>query len=64
MHKFQVTATFESSGDRTKLCFRMLFDSIEECEKVKPYVLEANEQNFDRLEKVLIENPMVDNLKL
>jgi uncharacterized protein YndB with AHSA1/START domain len=58
MHKFQVTATFENSGERTKLVFRMLFDSPEECEKVKSYVLEANEQNFDRLEKVLTENPI------
>ncbi len=58
MHKFQVTATFEDSDERTKLFFSMLFDSLEECEKVKSYVLEANEQNFDRLEKVLIENPI------
>jgi uncharacterized protein YndB with AHSA1/START domain len=59
MHKFQVTATFEDSGEKTKLVFRMLFATPEEFEKVKLYVLQANEQNFDRLEKVLSENSIV-----
>jgi uncharacterized protein YndB with AHSA1/START domain len=58
MHKFRGTAAFENSGERTKLVFSMLFDSLEQCEKVKSYVLEANEQNFERLEKVLTENPI------
>jgi len=50
IHKFQVTATFEGLGNKTKLTFRMLFESAAECEKVKVYAVEANEQNFDRLE--------------
>jgi len=58
MHKFQVTATFEDLGNKTKLIFRMLFDTVEECDKVKTYAPEANEQNFDRLEKVLEKNCM------
>lgn len=56
MHKFQVTATFEGLGDKTKLTFRMLFESAAECEKVKVYVVDANEQNFDRLETYLSKN--------
>jgi hypothetical protein len=31
----------------------MLFESAAECEKVKTFVVEANEQNFDRLEAKL-----------
>lgn len=31
----------------------MLFDSTTECEEVKAFVREANEQNFDRLEAEL-----------
>ena len=53
MHKFQVTASFEEIGDKTRLIFRMLFETVDECEEVKKYVIEANEQNFDRLETVL-----------
>lgn len=56
IHKFQVTATFEGLGDKTKLTFRMLFESAAECEKVKVYVVDANEQNFDRLETYLSKN--------
>ena len=56
VHKFQVTATFEGLGDRTNLTFRMLFESTAECKKVKEYVVEANEQNFDRLEAYISKN--------
>jgi hypothetical protein len=53
MHKFQMTATFDDLDGRTKLTWRMLFESVAECDKVKAYVVEANEQNFDRLEAEL-----------
>jgi uncharacterized protein YndB with AHSA1/START domain len=48
--RFQVTATFEDLGGKTKVTFRMLFESVAECDKAKAYAVEANEQNFDRLE--------------
>ncbi|MGC4102118.1 SRPBCC family protein [Ferruginibacter sp.] len=51
VHRFRVTATFdEETADSTKLIFHMLFDSAEECARVKPFIRTANEQNFDRLE--------------
>ncbi|MEP7164543.1 MAG: SRPBCC family protein [Ferruginibacter sp.] len=53
MHKFQVRASFEDLGNKTRLIFRMLFETADECERVKIYVVDANEQNFDRLETVL-----------
>ena len=53
IHKFQVTATFEEQGPRTKVTFRMRFETAEECARVKSMCIEANEQNFDRLEAVL-----------
>ncbi len=53
-HEFQVTATFEESGtSQTRLTFRMFFDDAAECQKVKSFVIEANEQNLDRLEAEL-----------
>jgi uncharacterized protein YndB with AHSA1/START domain len=52
---FQVLATFEEvSGGKTKVVFKMLFNSAGECNKLKPFVVDKNEENFDRLEKELI----------
>jgi len=44
-----VAATFLAQADKTRLTFEMLFETAAECEKVKAYAVEANEQNFDRL---------------
>ena len=51
---FQVVATFdEVSPNATKLVFRMLFDSAEECSKIKRFAVDKNEENFDKLENEL-----------
>ena len=51
---FQVTAAFEQiSGDQTKIVFKMLFNSADECRKVKAFAVDKNEENFDRLESEL-----------
>lgn len=48
---FQVLATFEAlSSNSTKIVFKMLFYEATECNKVKRFVVEKNEENFDRLE--------------
>lgn len=48
---FQVLATFEKvSENQTLLVFKMLFDTPEECNKLKAFVVDKNEENFDRLE--------------
>lgn len=48
---FQVLATFEEiSPHKTKLVFKMLFETEEECSKLKPFVIDKNEENFDKLE--------------
>jgi uncharacterized protein YndB with AHSA1/START domain len=51
---FKVHATFEKiTYNQTKIIFKMIFDSPEECNKIKPFALEKNEENFDRLENEL-----------
>lgn len=48
---FQVVAAFEEvSGDKTKIVFKQIFNSAEECNKVRPFAVDKNEENFDRLE--------------
>lgn len=49
IHGFQMTMTFIEQGGKTSLTWRMVFDSAEECARVRPFVTDANEQNFDRL---------------
>lgn len=52
-HRFRVTVTFADDGKGTRVTFRMSFPSAGECAKVKAVVVEANEQNFDRLAEEL-----------
>lgn len=48
---FRVVATFEEiSDDQTKIVFRQIFDTVDECNKLKKFVVDKNEENFDRLE--------------
>jgi uncharacterized protein YndB with AHSA1/START domain len=48
---FQVVATFdELPGGSTKLIFKMIFNSPGECDKIRKFVVDKNEENFDRLE--------------
>ena len=51
---FQVVASFEEVDiARTKLVFKMLFETADECNKLKKFVPEKNEENFDKLEAEL-----------
>ncbi|MEK3912116.1 SRPBCC family protein [Paenibacillus sp. FSL H7-0331] len=54
-HEFRVTATFEGFEGRTRVTFRQLFKKKEDFEQAKPICKEANEQQLDRLGKVLAE---------
>ena len=48
---FRVVATFEEvATTQTKLVFKMLFDTAGECDKIKRFAVEKNEENFDKLE--------------
>lgn len=48
---FQILTTFEAiSENETKIVFKMLFETVEECQKLKPHVVDKNEENFDKLE--------------
>ncbi|HJS00151.1 MAG TPA: SRPBCC family protein [Flavobacterium sp.] len=51
---FKVVFTFETLNENeTKLVFRMVFDTEEECNKIKGFAVDKNEENFDRLEEEL-----------
>ena len=51
---FQVVASFEElSANETNLVFRMVFDTPEECDKIKRFAVDKNEENFDKLENEL-----------
>ena len=48
-----MTITFEEQNGKTRLTWRMLFDSACECARVRTSASAANEQNFDRLQSHL-----------
>jgi uncharacterized protein YndB with AHSA1/START domain len=52
-HRFRLTITLADEAGRTRLTWRMQFESVEEAERVRDAVAEANEQNLDRLEAQL-----------
>jgi uncharacterized protein YndB with AHSA1/START domain len=52
---FEMEVEFEKiTNSKTRISFRMIFNSVEECENIKRFVLPKNEENFDRLERELI----------
>lgn len=52
--KFQIEARFEEvSKTDTRIIFKMKFDTVDECNKLKSFAPEKNEENFDRLENEL-----------
>lgn len=53
MHRFHMTMTFAEEAGKTRLTWRMRFESAAELERVRAFVPAANEQNFDRLEEQL-----------
>jgi uncharacterized protein YndB with AHSA1/START domain len=53
MHKFRLTGLFSTVSTGTQVEFRQVFESAEECARIRSFVTDANEQNLDRLEAVL-----------
>ncbi|MBV6510646.1 MAG: hypothetical protein FMNOHCHN_00123 [Ignavibacteriaceae bacterium] len=52
---FHVSAAFEKvSEHETRVVFRQIFETAEECEKIKRYTVGKNDEVFDRLEEELL----------
>ena len=48
---FRVIVTFEEfNPNQTRIIFRQIFETARECNKIKPFVLDKNEENMDKLE--------------
>lgn len=51
---FDMEVGFEQlDNSKSKISFRMIFKTADECAKMKVFVAPKNEENFDRLERVL-----------
>lgn len=51
---FAMEISFEKLDDsKTKIAFRMIFNTAEESEKIRKFAVPKNEENFDRLENEL-----------
>jgi uncharacterized protein YndB with AHSA1/START domain len=51
--EFRMTITLSDEPEGTRVTWRMQFATVRECDKVKRYAVDANEQNFDRLAALL-----------
>jgi uncharacterized protein YndB with AHSA1/START domain len=52
--RFQMTLTLDASArTKTTITWRMLYETADECAKVRVFAVDANEQNLDRLEAEL-----------
>jgi len=52
--QFRVVATFDELREtKTRVTFRMIFQSAEQCGALRSFIQEKNEENFDRLEAEL-----------
>lgn len=51
---FNMEIEFKKLNDsKTMISFKMIFKTKKECEKIKPFAIPKNEENFDRLEREL-----------
>ena len=48
-HHFLTAITLTPHGDQTLVGWRQVFDTAAHRDRIAPFVLEANEQNLDRL---------------
>lgn len=52
---FDMEVIFEKMSDsQTRISFKMIFSTIEECDKISSFAEPKNEKNFDKLERELI----------
>lgn len=51
--RFRLTVLFEELGERTKLTFRQLFETLASYDQVKKFAVQGNEDNLDRLASLL-----------
>lgn len=52
---FDMEISFEKVDDtNTRISFRMIFETAEECNKIRRFAQPKNEENFDRLEKEIL----------
>jgi uncharacterized protein YndB with AHSA1/START domain len=50
---FTAEITFEEISEKdTRVSFKMIFETPEECRKIKGFAVRKNEENFDKLEQI------------
>lgn len=52
---FDMEIAFEKINDsKTQISFKMIFETVEGCNKIRAFAEPKNEENFDRLERELV----------
>jgi hypothetical protein len=53
--RFRMTITLTARGRQTEMVWRMRFETAEVCRSLLPVISKANEENFDRLGRLLFQ---------
>lgn len=53
-HYFRIVALFNEESGGTRVIFEMLFETPEECARIKVFAVGCNEEMFDRLEQLVV----------
>ena len=53
-HPYEMTICLQEQDGGTRVTWRMRHATASECARVRPFVVEGNEQNFDRLASELV----------
>jgi len=54
-HRFRMFVTLTPRGRQTEMVWRMRHQTAAQCVRLRPFVVPANEENFDRLGKLLLQ---------
>ncbi len=54
-HPFRLTITLTARGRQTEMVWRMRHETAEQCQRLRSVIVPANEENFDRLGRLLFQ---------
>ena len=57
MHFYKAITTFADVAGGTRIEWRMRFNTVEELQPIRGFIAAANEENLDRLERILSTQP-------
>lgn len=55
VHRFRMNITLTARGSQTEMVWRMRHETAAQCQRLRSLIIPANEENFDRLGRLLFQ---------